>query len=84
MRVGLLLFGNNADVVPEMNFAFLHVNALAELGEVIVDVLAVKPIRVAAVQIEYELIAIGDRTGMGGGFTHRSDFPKINPELHAE
>ena len=54
----LLVLGN-ADIVPKMDHAFFHVDALAKLGEECVQAIAGEGGGVAIVEIEDEFDAVG-------------------------
>ena len=61
MRRGLLLFDRNAQIVPEVNLGLLHVDQVAQFGEVVVKVGTGEGRWIATMEVQYELVAVRGR-----------------------
>ena len=57
-RAKPLFLGRHTNVVPEMDFAFLHLDKIAKLCEIIFEVSARKGIGIAAMNVENQFMAI--------------------------
>ena len=68
MRQGLLLLFGNIYVVPEVHFAFLHVDQLAKISKKPIDVISVKQLGFTPVKVKNKFktihVAIGSVIGV--------------------